>query len=925
MKSLKRTLSLVLALVMVLGLFGGISMTASASDFTDDESIQYKEAVDVMTAIGAINGIGDGTFQPKGSIRRADAAKLITYTILGKDAAERLPSGVTSRYSDVDANWAYAAPSIEYLANAGVIDGMGDGTFHPADPIEGYAVLKMLLCAIGYGAKSEYVGDSWKLNVAIDASREDVSLTKGLASGVTQGSAATREEVALYCLNAILADKVRYLSALDTYIKDTGALGGGYVDTIKLSVYPELALQSPDFGGATATGDPANVWKYKGVEIGRYPVKTALSYNTALTKTALTSALKDFTVDGSVVITLNGDPRYSATTISDLVAKLQPLTGNGTLVNVYANNMGKLEKVTVVKNDVAEVASVNKTTGVKLNVISKTQAVGKANYTITPQDDLYASVSGLEKDDIVVVTPVWSDAADAYVAGYVAVPTAVTGELSALGGTDATKATVTVNGEKYPVAAAATTAMIDKALSTVSNKGEVTLYVDALGNAVHVDSPAVADNYMYLVSIHQTLDSNGVMVNIFTGYNTNGELITLNVGNRVVTSFEPKDLLKYEPSDAADAAAWHSEYKPTELVQIANSDANGDAGRAGKFAPSQNPINSYDLKFEGAKSDSGTRFALYTADVKFIFVNASGIATVKEGVQKVATAADARAIFSYDATDGLLVKTVFVTGDPVGVGTNILYLKTLKGSENIDGKPMYYFDAVINGETVSISTRVKETPGEFFLYGKDEKDVYTLAEYGTAGEETGVANSTQLNQTFTSLEAGHILTTADLNKPLDAGKAEVVDLVNSGITSLTELKAAVDAQKNVKMALIYDDLANSPTQNSIKYIYITSVDWITISAQPQDAVAKAGYTAGSVSFSVTASAASGKTLTYQWQKSNNGTSGWADCGNAQGDGHDGPVFSPAKGITGVRYYQCIITCGDTTATSNVATFTVTAP
>ena len=217
MKSLKRTLCLVLALVMVLGLFG----IASATDFTDDDTIQYKEAVDVVTGIGAINGMGDGTFNPKGNTTRAQAAKLVTYVALSKDVADNL-TGVSSSFTDVtvDGGFAWAIPSIEYLVKEGVINGMGDGTFNPNGEISGYAVLKLLLCSLGYGAKEEYVGNGWDLQVAIDANK--TGLTAGRASNAAALSApATREEIALYCFNALGAEVVAYNRLLDRYEKST--------------------------------------------------------------------------------------------------------------------------------------------------------------------------------------------------------------------------------------------------------------------------------------------------------------------------------------------------------------------------------------------------------------------------------------------------------------------------------------------------------------------------------------------------------------------------------------------------------------------------------------------------------------------------------------------------------------------------------
>ena len=61
MRNLKKILAMVLALVMAMSLM----TVANAADFSDDADISYKEAVDVMTAIGVINGMDDGSFNPE--------------------------------------------------------------------------------------------------------------------------------------------------------------------------------------------------------------------------------------------------------------------------------------------------------------------------------------------------------------------------------------------------------------------------------------------------------------------------------------------------------------------------------------------------------------------------------------------------------------------------------------------------------------------------------------------------------------------------------------------------------------------------------------------------------------------------------------------------------------------------------------------
>ena len=76
MKNLKKVLSLVLALAMALSLMTA-AFAKEASDYTDYGTITNKEAVEVLTALEVIDGMGD-SFQPNGNVTRAQMAKMIT-------------------------------------------------------------------------------------------------------------------------------------------------------------------------------------------------------------------------------------------------------------------------------------------------------------------------------------------------------------------------------------------------------------------------------------------------------------------------------------------------------------------------------------------------------------------------------------------------------------------------------------------------------------------------------------------------------------------------------------------------------------------------------------------------------------------------------------------------------------------------------
>ena len=160
MRTLKKTLCVVLCLAMLVGL---CAMGASAIEFTDADEINYKEAVDLLTGIGVINGKPDGDalkFDPKGTLTRAEACKIITYLLGYEDIS------ATSTFDDVPAGKWFSGP-IALCATEGIVNGVGNNKFNPNGTLTGSAWSKMLLCALGYNAEYEgMTGKSWEVGVA---------------------------------------------------------------------------------------------------------------------------------------------------------------------------------------------------------------------------------------------------------------------------------------------------------------------------------------------------------------------------------------------------------------------------------------------------------------------------------------------------------------------------------------------------------------------------------------------------------------------------------------------------------------------------------------------------------------------------------------------------------------------------------------
>ena len=220
MRTLKKTLSLLLAVALVLSLTVVGASAAYTGNKVDtlkdaaDVGADYSEAVGVMVGLGIIEGYDDGTLRPETTYTREQAAKIIAYMQLGPKDADSLRC-TKAPFTDVAAD-RWSAGYIAYCVEQGIIDGMGDGTFQPEAQLTGYQWAKMLLCAVGYGRNDEYVGSSWSLNTAKDA------LDKGIFDGDLVGADHTplqRQQAILYAFNALTGVKVVvYSPSLGDYI-----------------------------------------------------------------------------------------------------------------------------------------------------------------------------------------------------------------------------------------------------------------------------------------------------------------------------------------------------------------------------------------------------------------------------------------------------------------------------------------------------------------------------------------------------------------------------------------------------------------------------------------------------------------------------------------------------------------------------------
>ena len=485
---MKKLLALVLALVMSMSL-----VTISNAAFKDADKIDYKEAVDVMNAVGVFIGDEKGNFNAKENLTREQAAKIIAYLELGSKAADALPGGAT--FTDV-ASTRWSAGFVGYCAQAGVVNGVGNSKFDPAGQLTALQFGKMLLVELGYDAKAEgMVGTDWAINTS--KLMAGTKLMDGISGSVNQ--VLTREKAAQMCLNALEAPMVTYDTkgstitvdgtkinfgasvakyetstvAKDQNISKEKLTSGEYTVELGEKLYKDLKKNST----TDAFERPATEWMLKAKSIGTYADAADLSYTATVEIGTIYSDLGlSKGIDDSKVTYYEDGRNLSSSWTQDIVkgSKVEK-GGNGTLLEVYYNDDAESLTVVQVNTYVGEIAASFKATTTKDAYVNFNAKTGSGSTYET--DDSYS------KDDIVLYT--YSNKAGDRGVQSMALAEKVTGKMNGY----TTEKNVTIDGTTYKKSANGAS------IANMSNDvgKDVTVYLDKYGYAAYVDASTSAE------------------------------------------------------------------------------------------------------------------------------------------------------------------------------------------------------------------------------------------------------------------------------------------------------------------------------------------------------------------------------------------------------------------------------------------------
>ena len=797
---MKKFLSLVLALVMTMSL---VTVSAGAEDFADDGEITYKEAVDVISALGIVDGYSDDSFRPDGVLTRGAAAKIICNLILGPTTAEALSAG-TAPFKDVPVTNTFAG-YITYCSQQGIISGYADGTFRPTGTLSGNAFMKMLLGALGYDSSIEgYTGANWTVNVIKQA--VGIGLDDGNDNFVGS-QAVTREEAALYAFNMLNATMVEYdqqntIVVGDITINTTSSRkdranttdSDGNIDRDRLMQFAELYFT--DLSKRSGTTDeferPSTTWRLKSQTIGTYADEADVTYTSTVKVGDIYSdlGLDDGIDDSDVTLYVDGfKETWKADDIVRGSRKNVTGSGNGAVTQVFYDEDADTITIVVVNTYVGKVSSVR-------NASSTRDA-----YVTLDVGDSFTGPGGtydtdeFDKDDIVYYT--YSYKTGEKCIESMGLAESVTGTMSRY----TTEGSVTVAGTKYD-ANVKSADNIKQMASTVDRSEDVTVYLDPYGYGLYVDADTSVEYAVVLNYAADAGDFNDTAKAklLFT----DGTTATVEVKlNQVIPDNNPGDgvpekLTANSPFDG-NVSRKLGQYDivsytvDSDDVYTLNLVADANEGKAGKdvelVTNGSATINAAKDNLANLYSGNGSK-STTRVDGKTIFLVAdtSGDKTtysVYEGFANVPTikhnggTAGHVTVFMDSTSDGSPATVVFIekNDDMTMISDNedVIYIK---GSNDLQSYTsdlgyFYEYDAFINGEEGVVRTSDQYT-SDALVYGPiyNEKGIMTGAQskakenantYAGSGKVSNLVGTDSVTNDVIKLGSDYFAYTSDVN------------------------------------------------------------------------------------------------------------------------------------------------------------------
>ena len=550
MKNFKKVLALVLALATLLSFATIAGAKVDTTEiYADAKDVKYVEAVDVLTAIGVLNGKG-ASYKPNDTLKRSEAAKIIAMFDNGDTDISKLYNPANT-FVDVAKDY-WAVSYIAYCAKQGIISGVGNNKYAPESKLTGIQFLKMVLVTLGYDAKEEgLVGTSWKVNVLKLA--RAAGLTDVLGKKYDYDAELTRDAAAQIMLNALNAKTVSYGQEIKTSGRKNVLTTAGAIenDSYLYESWDLKKLTDKD----DAFGRPCHVWKLGKDEIGTYVEGALASYTVAVAGCDILNDC-DFDEDGVKLTSYEDGVKAAAKkTIKNTTAT--DIGGQGVLTEVFEDRivfintyLAKVTKVVTEKRDAKDHVTRKAATTLSVwNNGTQFTAAGTAAVK-TFESDAFA------KDDMVLVTIADGDVQT------VAVAESKIAEFTKIKKVDGKFAQIALDGEFSDIAAKYFYNGIDP--ETLGS--DMVAYFDAYGNVIGMEKYYAPLNYavidaLWVESIKGKATVKADLVTAAGEKLEDVEITSVTAGDDIFTASTP-------------SSTTGKTYKATDLIALGTSGLN---------------------------------------------------------------------------------------------------------------------------------------------------------------------------------------------------------------------------------------------------------------------------------------------------------------------------------------------------------------
>lgn len=382
-----RGLSLLLALVMLLGMIPAANALGGFSDVSDMTTAQN---IEVLQMMGVVDGVSGSSFNPTGTLTRAQFCKMAVEA-MGEGDRVNIYKNYTI-FPDVKPSyWGAGYINLASRTTTGgedgsrLISGYSDGTFGPNDTVTYGQAITILMRMLGYSDKD--VSAVWPDGYI------DLAMSIGLSDNVrlSGGSAVNRAQAAQLFVN-LLNTKQKgggpFYEKLGTP-QEAILLNANAVD----SAGNHYMMTSA--GDYDLAGEPAS-----GLLSGRKGVVILNSNNEAVTFIPTNEGTsRNITIAKAEAATITDSSGAKYTVATDAKVYIDNESQNyseafsflrsGTLATLYINNKGRVETVFVgstTSDDAVIVAANGSTDGFSLLTSSTDYKIYKHGEEIRPKD-----------------------------------------------------------------------------------------------------------------------------------------------------------------------------------------------------------------------------------------------------------------------------------------------------------------------------------------------------------------------------------------------------------------------------------------------------------------------------------------------------------------------------------------------------------